>query len=56
MSLPRPPVQRSLFDVQNLIGRDFDPDDRFRLGSSGRRCQGLHSVLLRRPIWPLYAR
>ncbi|HLY66642.1 MAG TPA: transposase, partial [Chloroflexota bacterium] len=31
MSLPRPPVQRSLFDVQNLIGRDFDPDDRFRL-------------------------
>jgi transposase len=31
MSLPRPPVQRSIFDVQNLIGRDFDPDDRFRL-------------------------
>ncbi len=31
MSLPRPPVQRSLFDVQNLIGRDFDPADRFRL-------------------------
>jgi hypothetical protein len=30
MSLPRPPVQRSRFDVQNLIGRDFDPDDRFR--------------------------
>jgi len=24
-------VQRSLFDVQNLIGRDFDPTDRFRL-------------------------
>ena len=31
MSLPRPPVQRSIFDVQNLIGRDFNPDDRFRL-------------------------
>jgi transposase len=31
MSLPRPPVQRSLYDVQNLIGRDFDPTDRFRL-------------------------
>jgi hypothetical protein len=31
MSLPQPPVQRSLFDVQNLIGRDFDPADRFRL-------------------------
>jgi hypothetical protein len=24
-------VQRSLFDVQNLIGREFDPADRFRL-------------------------
>ena len=31
MSLPRSPVQRSLFDVQNLIGREFDPADRFRL-------------------------
>src|SRR5580700_10927895 len=31
MSLPRPPVQRSLFDVQNLIGRDFEPTDRFLL-------------------------
>ena len=31
MSLPPPPVQRSVFDVQNLIGREFDPSDRFRL-------------------------
>jgi transposase len=31
MSLPPSPVQRSLFDVQNLIGREFDPADRFRL-------------------------
>jgi transposase len=31
MSLPPPPVQRSLFDVQNLLGREFDPTDRFRL-------------------------
>jgi hypothetical protein len=31
MSLPPPPVQRSLFDVENLLGRQFDPSDRFRL-------------------------
>src|SRR5579875_3146610 len=31
MSLPPPPVQRSLFDVENLLGREFDPADRFRL-------------------------
>ena len=31
MSLPPPPVQRSLFDVENLLGRQFDPADRFRL-------------------------
>jgi hypothetical protein len=31
MSLPPSPVQRSLFDVENLLGRQFDPSDRFRL-------------------------
>jgi transposase len=31
MSLPPPPVQRSLFDVSNLLGRSFEPTDRFRL-------------------------
>jgi hypothetical protein len=31
MSLPPLPVQRSILDVQNLIGREFAPDDRFRL-------------------------
>jgi hypothetical protein len=31
MSLPPPPVQRSLFDVENLLGRQFEPADRLRL-------------------------
>lgn len=31
MSLPPPPLQRSLFDVSNMLSGSFDPDDRFRL-------------------------